>query len=95
MADIQGTNVASGITPFTTEDTFPTHYSEYGKGGWREVETEADLSNISQDRLSYGMAVSVTSTQKIYLYYPDGWVEFKTSGEVWSSMSDRLSNKGD
>ena len=37
--NINGTNIAAGIVPYTTEDTFATHDSLYGKGGWKEVDT--------------------------------------------------------
>lgn len=54
MAEIKGTNLASPITPFSTEDNYPTHYSEYGKGGHKEVTTYKDLLAIPVDRLTIG-----------------------------------------
>ena len=41
MSNIKGTNVASPIVPFTTDDTYATHEAKYGKGGFRTVQTIA------------------------------------------------------
>lgn len=61
MSDLKGTNVASSIVPFTTEDTFATHDALYGKGGYRTVETISERDSISVDRRSNGMVVYVVS----------------------------------
>lgn len=92
MTDIRGTNLASGITPFTTEDTFPTHYSQYGKGGWREVDTEADRDAISTDRQSVGMVVYVAETDTSYQLKSEGWVELGLDLSTDISYTD-LANK--
>ena len=81
MTKIPGTNVASGIVPFTTEDEFPTHYSEYGKGGWREVTTIAERDSITTARRKLGMAVYVQETDKIYI------LKRGISNEYWVPMS--------
>jgi len=80
MTRIPGTNVASGIVPFTTEDEFPTHYSEYGKGGWREVATIAERDSITSARRKLGMAVYVQETDKVYI------LKRGTSNEYWVPM---------
>jgi hypothetical protein len=77
MSKIPGTNVASGIVPFTTEDEFPTHYSEYGKGGWREVQTIAERDSITTARRKIGMAVYVRETDRVYI------LKNGTSNEYW------------
>ena len=81
MSKIPGTNVASGIVPFTTEDEFPTHYSEYGKGGWREVQTIAERDSITTARRKIGMAVYVCETDKVYV------LKNGLSNEYWFPMS--------
>ena len=43
MSNIKGTNVASPIVPFTTGDTYATHEAKYGKGGFRTVQTIAEI----------------------------------------------------
>ena len=84
MARIPGTNVAAGIVPFTTDDDFATHYSQYGKGGWREVATVEERNTIPEKRRSIGMAVYVVENGKIYILKDgltnDCWEEFKGSG---------------
>lgn len=67
MAKILGTNVAAAVVPFDTNDEFPTHYSEYGKGGWREVSTIGVRDAIPADRRNIGMAVYVISDDKTYI----------------------------
>ncbi len=66
--NIAGTNLAAPIAPFTTDDKYATHSSEYGKGGWHEVATYADLANIPAQRLSEGMAARVIGENKTYVY---------------------------
>lgn len=88
MTRIPGTNVASGIVPFTTEDEFPTHYSEYGKGGWREVATIAERDSITSTRRKLGMAVYVQETDKVYI------LKRGISNEYWVPMSDSGSGGG-
>ena len=84
MSKIPGTNVASGIVPFTTDDEFPTHYSEYGKGGWREVSTIAERDSITSQRRKIGMAVDVRETDTVYILKRglsnEYWVPMETGG---------------
>ena len=80
MSKIPGTNVASGIVPFTTDDEFPTHSSEYGKGGWREVSTIAERDSITSQRRKIGMAVYVRETDKVYI------LKRGLSNEYWTPI---------
>lgn len=86
MAEIQGTNVAAAVVPFTTEDTYPTHISEYGKGGWHEKLTIQDRDAISMKRRSIGMAVYVVTERKLYILEDgienENWKEFIGTGSV-------------
>ena len=59
MADIKGTNVASKIVPYTTSDNYATHDEEYGRGGYRAVNTVAEMNAIPADRRKEGMLVYV------------------------------------
>lgn len=79
MADIQGTNLAAPVVPFTTDDIYPTHYAEYGKGGYRSVTTKADLDKITTNRREEGMAVYVTDEDSIYVYKNSAWVNTKAT----------------
>lgn len=100
MGNISGTNVAASIVPFTTEDTFPTHESIYGKGGWREVDLESDKDAISEARRSVGMAVYVRESKKVYILTAEGtWEEFKAGssggGEGSGITQEDLDKKAD
>lgn len=59
MADIKGTNVASKIVPYTTSDNYATHDEEYGRGGYRTVNTVTEMNAIPADRRKEGMLVYV------------------------------------
>lgn len=83
MAKINGTNVASKIVPFTTDDQFATHEAKYGQGGWQEVASIQDRDAITTARREAGMAVYVIATQKVYILGSDltTWNELE-SGKV-------------
>ena len=79
MANINGTNVAAAIVPFTTDDVFPTHLAMYGKGGHRSVQTVANRDSIPTSRRELGMTVYVIDENKTYKLTGDinlntGWV---------------------
>jgi hypothetical protein len=81
MAGITGGVVVTGpISPTATSNIYPTHDSIYGKGGWREVGSTGEMYSISDERKSIGMAVSVTSNNKVYILNPgignNNWIEF-------------------
>lgn len=75
MAKIPGTNVASTIAPFTTDDQFPTHDAIYGKGGQREVATIAERDAIPSARLTEGCTCYVAATEKTYRWKSNAWVD--------------------
>ena len=68
MANIPGVNIAGGITPYTTEDKYPSHYAKYGHGGYRTVSNVAELQGITKDRREDGMLVYVSNIQKTFKY---------------------------
>lgn len=68
MEEIKGTNIIGAITPFTTDDTYPTHYAKYGHGGYRTVETIEKMNSIPTARREDGMLVYVKAEDKIYKY---------------------------
>ena len=91
MADILGTNVAAAIVPFSTEDTFATHYAKYGNGGWREVSTIEEMNAISTARREEGMAVYVTGHNggTLFILTNGEFVE-KTFGGAGDVTEERL-----
>ena len=95
MANISGTNLAAGIAPFTTDDIYPTHYSQYGHGGWHEVATLADLDLIPLPRRTEGMAVHVNDIGKTYILSKkaDGtlyWKEMQTGTPIVIRTGDAV-----
>lgn len=102
MADLQGTIVAAGIVPTSSEDTYPTHDSKYGAGGWREVATVSERNNIPRDRMREGMVVYVVATTKNYQLSTKGqtaagdeWTELRGGGSVFLTQAqyDALESK--
>ena len=85
MSNIAGTNLAAGIAPFTTEDSYATHYAEYGKGGWHSVATIADRDAVPEQRRETGMVVFVQADNTPYRLASDGsWVKLQAEVEIIS-----------
>lgn len=79
MANINGTNVASKIVPFTTDDTYATHDETYGVGGYRTVASVTEMNNIPSARRKEGMLVNVTG-DKIYKLVNGSFVDAGLGG---------------
>jgi len=78
MSNLAGTNLAAGIVPFTTDDTYPTHDSVYGRGGHREVVTLAERDAIPAARRVQGMLVYVKEVDDTFKLAESGWESFTT-----------------
>ena len=61
MALIPGTNIAAPIVPGSTDDVFPTHDAQYGRGGYRAVANVTERDAIPAERRSAGMVVRDSS----------------------------------
>ena len=101
--NLQGTNIISMIVPTNHADTYATHDSFYGKGGWREVNTLDERNAIPEERRRIGMVVYVRETFKAYLLKNSlsnaGWVpfniddeEYVTEDEMNTAIVDALEN---
>jgi hypothetical protein len=67
MVQITGAvNLTGMIAPTDTTDVYPTHSSEYGKGGYREVANLVERDGIPSPRRVGGMLVTTQDTGKIY-----------------------------
>ena len=99
----QGTDIISMIVPTNHADTYATHDSFYGKGGWREVNTLDERNAIPEERRRIGMVVYVRETFKAYLLKNSlsnaGWVpfniddeEYVTEDEMNAAIADALEN---
>lgn len=59
MADLRGTIIYGPIYPPNTEQKFATHDADYGKGGYRSVNSIEERDNITFQRRTVGMEVRV------------------------------------
>lgn len=95
MVNISGTNIAAGITPFTTDDKFPTHYSNYGAGGWHEVNSISERDQIPEDRRRIGMAVYVAENDSIYILKNNlsnsSWILFTAKANINTYIHEQAS----
>ena len=82
MTAIKGTNLAAPAVPFDTADTYPTHDSLYGKGGWREVADVTARDAIPTERRKGGMVVVCQDTGTAYQLANDltTWNTLTTGG---------------
>ena len=89
---IPGTIAITGpIAPTSTNDTYPTHFPKYGKGGYYTVATLAERNNISADRREYGLRVFVAAANAEYKLEADltTWtVVSTTGGDMYRSVYD-------
>jgi hypothetical protein len=81
MAATQGTKLIAGIVPADDTDTYPTHDAKWGKGGIVHVQSESDLANLSDERLTEGQLATVADRDGL-LYQLDD----KAAG-TWSILS--------
>ena len=94
MADIKGTNVASKIVPYTTSDNYATHDEEYGRGGYRTVNTVAEMNAIPADRRKEGMLVYVKNDKYYRLNssntFVDAGIGSSGGGDIYMVNTDKL-----
>lgn len=69
MAKLIGTNINAQIVPNLDSDTYSTHSDEYGKGGYRAVNTIEERDSISYERRAIGMEVRVLEGEEAGVYY--------------------------
>lgn len=82
MAELKGTQVAASIVPFTDLDTYATHDAEYGKGGFRSVDTNAKRDAIPAARKVKGMVVRVNDTGLHWVWTGSAWAEWLPKGSM-------------
>lgn len=82
MAELKGTQVAAIVVPFTNADKYATHDAEYGKGGFRSVETIALRDAIPTERKTKGMVVRVNETGLHYYWNGSAWTEWLPKGTM-------------
>ena len=68
MPEIPGSVSVTGfVAPTDSADTYPSHSEEYGKGGYRSVDTITDRDAIPAARRKAGMAVKVLANKMEYI----------------------------
>lgn len=77
---VGGTNVAAPLVPFTTADTYATHYAKYGKGGYRSVSNISERNAIPEARREEGMLTWVISENKLYQLRGGYWIAANFGG---------------
>lgn len=82
MAELKGTQVAAIVVPFTDADKYATHDAEYGKGGFRSVETIDLRDAIPTERKTKGMVVRVNETGLHYYWNGSAWTEWLPKGTM-------------
>ncbi len=84
MAKLVGTNIGAQIVPGQDTDTYATHSDEYGKGGYRAVQSIEDRDAISYERRSLGMEVRVMDEGVVYYLESFSGDEFDgVTSQVW------------
>lgn len=90
MAAIPNTiGLTGAIAPIDSNDTYFTHYAQYGLGGFYAVADITARDNISPLRLEDGLLVKVLSDGKYYTYSTGVWTEEAFGG---SSLTYEVKN---
>lgn len=87
MAEIKNSiKISAPITPYDTDDTYGTHFDEYGIGGFRSVIDENARNEITDDRRKEGMIVYCINEQTIWQLVGGisnlNWKVFKPSSSI-------------
>ena len=92
MAKLVGTNVGAQIVPGLDTDTYATHSDEFGKGGYRAVQSIEDRDAISFERRSLGMEVRVLDSGVVYYLESFSGNEFDgVTEQVWKIATTNIS----
>lgn len=78
--ELKGTNVYAPIVPGTDEDKYPTHYSNFGKGGFKCVRTMIDRDAIPADRLEVPTLCYVFDEDLFYVWDGSQWNDKEMGG---------------
>lgn len=75
--------ISTPISPYSENDEYPTHFSKYGKGGYKEVDTIEERDAIPMNRRSIGMIVCVQNPKQKWYVLQNGlenlnYVDFTT-----------------
>jgi hypothetical protein len=85
MTKLYGTVINDTIVPPSTEERFPTHDAQYGKGGYRSVNTIQERDAIPTSRLTLGAEVRVMEEEDSPVYYVSS-----LSPLTWRKLSNKI-----
>ena len=78
--ELNGTNIYAPIVPGTNDDRYPTHYNEYGRGGFKCVRTMFERDIIPIERLEVPTICYVFDDDMFYVWNGEKWNEKEMGG---------------
>lgn len=94
--ELKGTNIYAPIVPGTDEDKYPTHYSRYGKGGFKCVRTLVERDTIPADRLEVPTLCYVFDEDLFFVWDGTNWNDKEMGGaDVGLQRNVRIVNNLD
>ncbi|RZF59044.1 hypothetical protein EWE75_23985 [Sphingomonas populi] len=90
MSNINGTNISAPVVPNSTLDSYPSHLSAYGKGGWKSAATVAERNAIPAARLEEGAIVYVVAERTPYIFVGGAWVEWVSGDALAAQIQEAL-----
>jgi len=94
--ELKGTNIYAPIVPGTDEDKYPTHYSKYGKGGFKCVRTIAERDAIPVNRLEVPTLCYVFDEDLFFVWDGTIWNDKEMGGvDVGLQRNVRIVNNLD
>lgn len=78
--ELKGTNIYAPIVPGTDEDKYPTHYSKYGKGGFKCVRTIVERDAIPVNRLEVPTLCYVFDEDLFFVWDGTNWNDKEMGG---------------
>ncbi|MCC7375396.1 MAG: right-handed parallel beta-helix repeat-containing protein [Verrucomicrobiales bacterium] len=71
-----GTMILGPVSTVDPGDTYPTHWAEFGKGGWRSAANWTEVNSIPADRIEDGMAVWQFDSNRFLVRISGQWVPY-------------------
>ena len=80
--------ITDSISTTAPSDTYATHSAEYGKGGFRSVNTLVQLNAITTERKEVGMWVKVAEDNKVYEWTGSAFIEVFSASSQSNNSTD-------
>lgn len=91
-----GTMILGPVSTVDPGDTYPTHWAEFGKGGWRSAGNWAELNAIPAERIENGMSVWQVDSNRWFIRISGAWTAFEPSGtlETIADLTNSIPSAG-